>query len=63
MAILTLLVIATIIITGVFVGYHAWQDSLHEKPEKHSAPELETFQSESSQMVVSLKPDLTILTS
>ena len=50
------------IITGVFVGYHAWQDSLHEKPEKHSAPELETFQSESSQVIVSMKTDLTILT-
>jgi len=32
---LILLVIATIIITGVFVGYHAWQSSLHEEVEKH----------------------------
>ncbi len=32
------LVIATIIITGVFVGYHAWQESLHEEAETHSEP-------------------------
>lgn len=35
MATLELLVIATIIIAGAWVGYHAWQDSLHEKAEKH----------------------------
>ena len=32
------LVIVTIIITGVFVGYHAWQASLHEEVETHSEP-------------------------
>lgn len=36
MAILTALVIATLIITAGYVGYHAWQESLHEEPEKHS---------------------------
>lgn len=45
MGILIVLVIATIIITGVFVGYHAWQSSLHEGVEKHAQPdEIETFQ-------------------
>ena len=45
MGILILLVIATIIITGVFVGYNAWQSSLHEQVEKHSeSTELEIFQ-------------------
>lgn len=24
------------IITGAYVGYHAWEASLHEEPEKHS---------------------------
>ena len=32
------LVIVTIIIAGVFVGYHAWQASLHEEVETHSEP-------------------------
>ncbi len=32
------LVIVTIIIAGVFVGYHAWQTSLQEDTETHSAP-------------------------
>ena len=32
------LVIVTIIIAGVFVGYHAWQESLHEVTETHSEP-------------------------
>lgn len=32
------LVIATIIITAGYVGYHAWQESLHEEPEAHSQP-------------------------
>lgn len=67
MAALTFLVIATMIITGVFVGYHAWQDSLHEKPEKaekHSEPtEFETFQSESTQKIFPLKADLIASTS
>jgi len=30
------LVIATMIITAGYVGYHAWQESLHEEPEAHS---------------------------
>jgi hypothetical protein len=32
------LVIATLIITGAYVGYHAWEASLHEEVEKHSEP-------------------------
>ena len=32
------LVIVTIIIAGAFVGYHAWQASLHEEVETHSEP-------------------------
>ena len=32
------LAVATIIITGVFIGYHAWQASLHEEVETHSEP-------------------------
>ncbi|TFH03209.1 MAG: hypothetical protein E4G77_00940 [Nitrosopumilus sp.] len=36
MGILLGLVIATIVITGVYVGYHAWEASLHEEVEKHS---------------------------
>jgi hypothetical protein len=40
-----LLVIATIVITGVFVGYNAWQSSLHEEVEKHfESTELEIVQ-------------------
>ena len=61
MAALTFLVIATLIITGVFVGYHAWDDWLHEKPEKgdkHSEPtEFETFQLESSLTITPQKID------
>jgi predicted negative regulator of RcsB-dependent stress response len=32
------LAVATIIIVGVFIGYHAWQASLHEEVETHSEP-------------------------
>lgn len=35
MAVLEALVIATIILAGAWVGYHAWQDSLHETAESH----------------------------
>jgi len=35
LAVLEALVIATIILAGAWVGYHAWQDSLHETAEKH----------------------------
>ena len=38
MGILTGLVIATLIITGAYVGYHAWEASLHEEAEEHSEP-------------------------
>lgn len=38
MGILTGLVIATLIITGAYVGYHAWEASLHEEAEGHSEP-------------------------
>jgi hypothetical protein len=32
------LVIATLIITGAYVGYNAWEASLHEEVETHSEP-------------------------
>ena len=35
MGALELLVIATIIIAGAWVGYHAWQESLHNTGEAH----------------------------
>jgi len=38
LGILTGLVIATLIITGAYVGYHAWEASLHEEAEEHSEP-------------------------
>ncbi|MDX1596480.1 MAG: hypothetical protein R3327_06015 [Nitrosopumilaceae archaeon] len=35
MAVLEALVIATIILAGAWVGYNAWQESLHHDVEKH----------------------------
>ena len=65
MAILTALVIATLIVAGAYVGYHAWDKSLHEeKPEKHSEPiEFETFQAEPALIDYPLRPDLKSLIS
>jgi predicted negative regulator of RcsB-dependent stress response len=58
LAILTALVIATIIIAAGYVGYHAWQESLHEKPEKHSQPiESHSIQTEFLQSVFQNKID------
>ncbi|MFZ8908208.1 MAG: hypothetical protein ACO2Y0_03470 [Nitrosopumilaceae archaeon] len=58
MAILTALVIATMIITAGYVGYHAWQESLHEEPEKHSLPiESQNIQTEFLQSVFQSKID------
>ena len=55
------LVIATIIITAGYVGYHAWQESLHEEPEKHSQPiVVQNIQAEFNQMVFQGKFDLNI---
>ena len=55
------LVIATIIITAGYVGYHAWQESLHEEPEKHSQPiVVQNIQTEFNQMVFQGKFDLNI---
>ena len=55
------LVIATIIITAGYVGYHAWQESLHEEPEKHSQPiVVQNIQTEFNQMVFQGKSDLNI---
>lgn len=35
MAVLEGVVVAMIIVTGAYVGYHAWQDWLHEPAEAH----------------------------
>jgi predicted negative regulator of RcsB-dependent stress response len=44
---LTGLVIVTLIIVGAYVGYHAWEASLHEETEKHSEIiEFKKFQTE-----------------
>jgi len=62
MAILTFLVIATLIIAGAYVGYAAWEKSLHEEPEAHSVPiELETYQTEKFQSLIQVKTDLSTL--
>jgi len=60
LAILTGLVIATIIITAVYVGYHAYEASLHEEVKTHSiSQEMETFQSEIVQIFVNGRIDHT----
>jgi predicted negative regulator of RcsB-dependent stress response len=49
LGILTGLVIVTLIITGAYVGYHAWEASLHEEVEKHSEQiNFHAFQDKSS---------------
>ena len=51
--------IATIIIAGAYVGYFAWEKSLHEKPEKHAEPiELDLYYEESPQKVSWIQTDL-----
>ena len=55
------LVIATMIITAGYVGYHAWQESLHEEPEKHSQPlVIQNIQEEFNQMIFQEKFSLNI---
>ncbi|MEJ2259091.1 MAG: hypothetical protein P8X78_01010 [Nitrosopumilaceae archaeon] len=57
------LVIATMIITAGYVGYHAWQESLHEEPETHSQPlVIQNIQTEFNQMIFQQKFDLNIST-
>ena len=59
MAILTFLVIATIIIAGAYVGYAAWEKSLHEEPEAHSEPtDVEKYQMDKSQSLFVMKEDI-----
>ena len=58
MAILTYIVIATLIIVGAYVGQAAWEKSLHEEPDAHSIPiELETYQTEEFQSLILVKSD------
>ena len=62
MAILTYLVIATLIIAGAYVGHAAWEKSLHEEYDAHSVPiELETYQTEKFQPLIMVKSDLITL--
>ena len=65
MAILTFLVIATIIVAGAYVGYHAWEKSLHEeKYEKHSESiELSMAQVEPPTFVYTINTDPNFLIS
>lgn len=39
MAVLEGVVVAMIIVTGAYVGYHAWQEWLHEPAEAHRWPD------------------------
>jgi len=49
------------IITAGYVGYHAWQESLHEEPETHSQPiVIQNTQPEFNQIVFQEKFDLNI---
>ena len=55
------LVIATLIITAGYVGYHAWQESLHEEPEAHSQPiVIQSIQTEFNQITFQEKFELKI---
>ena len=55
------LVIATLIITAGYVGYHAWQESLHEEPEAHSQPiMIQNSQTEFNQITFQENFDLKI---
>jgi len=59
LAILTGLVIATLIITGVYVGYHAYEDSLHEEIKEHSIPiEIESIDLKLVDFMILTKNDL-----
>jgi len=59
LAILTGLVIATLIITGVYVGYHAYEDSLHEEIKAHSIPiEIESINLKLVEFMILTKYDL-----
>ncbi len=61
MGILTGLVIATLIITGVYVGYHAYEDSLHEEIKEHSIPvEIESLNLELKEVMTLTKHDLNV---
>jgi|GEM_PF-1635499 len=62
MGILTGLVIATLIITGVYVGYHAYEDSLHEEVKEHSVPiEIESFNLKLVEFMSLTKYDLNVV--
>jgi len=59
LAILTGLVIATLIIAAVYVGYHAYEASLTEEVESHFvSEESQTFQSEITQVLSTVRFDL-----
>jgi len=59
LAILTGLVIATLIITGVYVGYNAYEDSLHEEIKEHSIPiEIESINLKLVEFMLLTKYDL-----
>jgi len=61
LGILTGLVIATLIITGVYVGYHAYEDSLHEEIKEHSIPvEIESLNLELKEVMTLTKHDLNV---
>ncbi len=61
MGILTGLVIVTLIITGVYVGYHAYEDSLHEEIKEHSIPvEIESLNLELKEVMTLTKHDLNV---
>ena len=62
MGILTGLVIATLIITGVYVGYRAYEDSLHEEVKEHSVPiEIESFNLKLLELMSLTKYDLNVV--
>jgi len=61
LGILTGLVIATLIITGVYVGYHAYEDSLHEEIKEHSIPiEIESLNLELAEFMSLARHDLSV---
>jgi len=61
LAILTGLVIAALIITGVYVGYHAYEDSLHEEIKEHSIPiEIESLNLKLVELMTLTKHDLNV---
>jgi len=49
----------TLIITGVYVGYHAYEDSLDEEIKEHSIPiEIESFNLKLAEFMTLAKYDL-----